>query len=242
MAPTAGAAPAAAPLPAGVTPATVTTTVHAKPARWHTIRYGARGAMVRKVQRIVGARADGVFGAKTLRAVKRWQSRHHLVRDGIVGPRTAAKMRLVRHSATKHAVKKRTAKKVNKAPARKRSKAPSRSHQRKASANSIVSIAKRYTGIYYRFGGTSPRGFDCSGYTQFVYKKAGVNLPRTAAAQQRRAHRVAHPRPGDLVFFGHPAHHVGIYAGPGQMYDSGKPGLRTQKRHIFSGVSGFGRV
>jgi cell wall-associated NlpC family hydrolase len=234
MAPTAGAVgpPAAAPAPTAVTPAAVTTTVLAKPARWHTIRYGARGAMVRKIQRVVGAHPDGVFGPRTLRAVKRWQSRHHMVRDGIVGPRTAATMRLVRH----------VAKRVNKAPARHTTKAPSRSLKRKAPVNSIVSIAKRYTGIYYRFGGTTPRGFDCSGFTQFVYRKAGVNLPRTAAGQQRRAHRVAHPRPGDLVFFGYPAHHVGIYAGPGQMFDSGKPGLRTQKRHIFSGVSGFGRV
>ncbi len=235
MAPAAGAAPT--PAAAAPTSVHIATTVHAKPARWHTIRYGARGAMVRKIQRIVGAYPDGVFGPKTLRAVKRWQSRHHLVRDGIVGPKTAAKMRLTRHTVKRHHTKK-----ANKAPARAKRKAASRSHKRASRANRIIHYAKKYTGIYYRYGGTTPRGFDCSGYTKYVFKKAGINLPRSAAAQQRRAHRVAHPRPGDLVFFGYPAYHVGIYAGHGKMYDSGKPGLKTQKRRVFSGVSGYGRV
>ena len=95
----------------------------------------------------------------------------------------------------------------------------------------------------YRYGGTSPStGFDCSGFTQFVFCKVGVKLPRTTEAQRRATTRVSSPRPGYLVFFGSPAYHVGIYAGNGMMYDSGRSGLPTQKRKVFSGVSGYGRV
>ena len=53
---------------------------------------------------------------------------------------------------------------------------------------------------------------------------------------------MSNPQPGDLVFFGYPAYHVGIYAGNGMMYDSGKPGIPSQLRAIFSGVSGYGRA
>lgn len=111
-----------------------------------------------------------------------------------------------------------------------------------APSGGIVGIAAQYTGIYYVHGGTTPAGFDCSGYTSFVYQQAGISLPRTAAAQQAAATPVSNPQPGDLVFWGYPAYHVGIYAGDGMVYDSGRPGIPTQKRAIFSGVSGYGRV
>ncbi|MCA1780720.1 MAG: NlpC/P60 family protein [Intrasporangiaceae bacterium] len=96
----------------------------------------------------------------------------------------------------------------------------------------------------YRYGGTSPStGFDCSGYTQFVFAKVGISLPRTTEAQRRATTPVSVPRAGDLVFFGSPAYHVGIYAGNGEMYDSGRSGLPTQKRKVFSsGSKSYGRV
>lgn len=94
----------------------------------------------------------------------------------------------------------------------------------------------------YVFGGTTPAGFDCSGYTSYVYAQNGISLPRTAAAQQSMATPVSNPVPGDLVFWGYPAYHVGIYAGDGMIYDSGRAGIPTQKRNMFSGVSGYGRV
>lgn len=95
----------------------------------------------------------------------------------------------------------------------------------------------------YRWGGTSPStGFDCSGFTQFVFGQAGISLPRTTEGQRQASTPVSNPRPGDLVFFGSPTYHVGIYAGDGMMYDSGRAGLPTQKRKVFSGVSGYGRV
>ena len=116
--------------------------------------------------------------------------------------------------------------------------APAPSH------SGVLGIAAQYTGIMYVYGGTTPAGFDCSGYTSFVFAKVGINLPRTAAQQQNATIRVSSPRPGDLVFMGFPAHHVGIYAGGGMMYDSGRPGTPTQLRAVFygSGPVSYGRV
>ncbi|HQV84181.1 MAG TPA: C40 family peptidase, partial [Ornithinibacter sp.] len=88
------------------------------------------------------------------------------------------------------------------------------------SASGVVNIARGLLGIPYVYGGSTPSGFDCSGFTQYVFRKAGISIPRTASAQQRAATRVSNPEPGDLVFFGSPAWHVGIYTGNGMMIDS----------------------
>ena len=112
----------------------------------------------------------------------------------------------------------------------------------KAATGGVLGVAAQYSGIMYRYGGTTPAGFDCSGYTSYVYRQVGVSLPRTAEGQRQATTRVSNPQPGDLVFFGSPAYHVGIYAGNGMMYDSGKPGIPSQLRSVFGGVSGYGRV
>lgn len=109
------------------------------------------------------------------------------------------------------------------------------------SASGVVNIARTLLGIPYAYGGTSPSGFDCSGFTQYVFGKAGVSIPRTASGQKKAATPVGNPKPGDLVFFGSPVWHVGIYTGNGMMIDSPRPGKSTQERHVFSGVSGYGR-
>jgi len=108
----------------------------------------------------------------------------------------------------------------------------------------VLGIAASYTGIYYRYGGTTPAGFDCSGFVQFVFGQAGKSLPRTATAQAQATQRVSNPQPGDLVFFGTPgyASHVGIYAGNGMMYDSPRTGKTTSLRAIYSSNVFYGRV
>lgn len=79
----------------------------------------------------------------------------------------------------------------------------------------VVVIAKQYLGVRYVWGGSTPSGFDCSGYTRYVYAKVGVNLPHRAASQAWYGRSVTEPRIGDLVFWGQPATHVGIYIGRG---------------------------
>ena len=100
-----------------------------------------------------------------------------------------------------------------------------------------VAIARSLLGIYYVYGGTTPAGFDCSGFTQYVYAHAGISIPRTATAQMNAATIVSNPQPGDLVFTvsGGIATHVGIYTGPGMMIDSPRTGKATSERAIFSG-------
>ncbi|MFN8097598.1 MAG: C40 family peptidase [Dermatophilaceae bacterium] len=105
----------------------------------------------------------------------------------------------------------------------------------------VLGIAASLLGIPYVYGGATPAGFDCSGFTMYVFGQVGISLPRTAAGQQAAATPVSNPQPGDLVFFGYPAYHVGIYAGGGMMYDSPHTGAVTSLRAVFGGVSGYGR-
>jgi len=105
----------------------------------------------------------------------------------------------------------------------------------------VLGIAASLAGIYYVYGGTSTSGFDCSGFTQYVFRRIGINLPRTAEQQRQFATPVSNPVPGDLVFFGAPSYHVGIYAGSGRMWDSPHAGATTGLHAIYSGAT-YGRV
>lgn len=93
----------------------------------------------------------------------------------------------------------------------------------KVKGNSIVDIAKRYLGTPYRWGGTTPNGFDCSGFTSYVYRQAGYSLPRTSFGQSRAGATVSRSnlRPGDLVYG---PGHVGIYVGGGSYIHAPQPG------------------
>lgn len=109
------------------------------------------------------------------------------------------------------------------------------------SASGIVGIAQSLFGVPYVYGGTTPSGFDCSGFTSYVYRQAGISIPRTASAQQAAATPVSNPSPGDLVFFGYPAYHVGIYVGPGRLIDAQHPGSTVGNHSIWTTPSGYGR-
>jgi murein DD-endopeptidase len=85
----------------------------------------------------------------------------------------------------------------------------------------VVSIAQGVIGSPYRFGGESPKGFDCSGLVFYSFDRLGVKVPRTAADQREAAERIKRDdlAPGDLVFFRSSKgriDHVGIYAGEGR--------------------------
>lgn len=88
---------------------------------------------------------------------------------------------------------------------------------------SVINTAKRYIGVPYSYGGSSPAGFDCSGFVQYVFKQHGVYLPHSSAAMFGVGSSVSSLAPGDLVFFntnGRGVSHVGIYLGGNRFISS----------------------
>jgi cell wall-associated NlpC family hydrolase len=97
----------------------------------------------------------------------------------------------------------------------------------------------------YQFGGAGPNVFDCSGLVDYAYALAGrPGLPHSAAALQGMGVAVSRAdlRPGDLVFFGSPAYHVGIYVGNNEMVNAPDSGSVVRVETIFSGYSGARRL
>lgn len=91
-------------------------------------------------------------------------------------------------------------------------------------ADTALAVAQLQLGDPYVFADEGPDSFDCSGLTLYSYAQAGIKLPRTAREQQAWALPVAKPLPGDLVFYGRPATHVGLYLGDGKMISAPRPG------------------
>nr|AAO83915.1 invasion associated protein p60 [Listeria monocytogenes] len=118
-----------------------------------------------------------------------------------------------------------------------------------SSASAIIAEAQKHLGKAYSWGGNGPTTFDCSGYTKYVFAKAGISLPRTSGAQYASTTRISESqaKPGDLVFFdyGSGISHVGIYVGNGQMINAQDNGVKYDNIH-GSGwgkyLVGFGRV
>ena len=136
--------------------------------------------------------ADGTFGAATADAIKAFQKSCGIKADGLIGPATYSAL-------------------LGK-------DMPDLSQNVGYLAGSIVSASMNYIGVPYVFGGTSPYGFDCSGYVQYVFAKAGISIPRTADVQYEFGTPISTTDlvSGDLVFFStytYGASHVGIYLG-----------------------------
>ena len=95
-----------------------------------------------------------------------------------------------------------------------------------------VTSAVGEIGVPYVWGGSSPQqGFDCSGLVQWAYGQAGISLPRVAADQEKvgtQLPSLSQAQPGDLVFYGNPAYHVGIYLGDGYMVNAPEAGQSVQ--------------
>lgn len=110
----------------------------------------------------------------------------------------------------------------------------------------VVTNAHRYLGVPYVWGGETPKGFDCSGLVQYVYRQAGVSLPRTAAAQARVGIPVfskADLQPGDAVFLKgtrgpnpNAVTHVGLYIGGGKMIVAPHTGANVRIESIDGGL------
>lgn len=101
----------------------------------------------------------------------------------------------------------------------------------------VLAYAMKFLGYPYVYGGSSPSGFDCSGFTSYVYKHFGVSLSRTAAGQYSNGTAVsrANLQVGDLVMFGSPINHVGIYAGGGRIVHAANPSRGVTTDTINSG-------
>jgi cell wall-associated NlpC family hydrolase len=129
---------------------------------------------------------------------------------------------------------------------------PSLPNQPQTDHQEFIRYAKYFKGGKYVWGGTSPEGFDCSGYVQYLYHKVHIDLPRTAWAQYQKGTPVEKSdlKKGDLLFFltdksrGIPVTHVGIYLGNGEFIHaaSSKQGIiisplnHGHYAHIFVGA------
>lgn len=105
-----------------------------------------------------------------------------------------------------------------------------------ARSGSISEYAKSFHGVPYVYGGSTPAGFDCSGFTSYVFRKFGISLPHSSAAQARYGRPVSRSeaKPGDLVVM---PGHVGIYAGNGMVTHAPKPGQSVTTVPLWTGAS-----
>ena len=114
-----------------------------------------------------------------------------------------------------------------------------------AGASGAVAAAMSMQGVPYRWAGADPSGFDCSGLMMWAWARAGRSLPHSSAAQYGATRRVSSSdlQPGDLVFYGSPIHHVGMYIGGGQIVHAPHSGdvVRVASMGYVGSPIGYGR-
>ena len=187
------------------------------------LRYADAGTAVRYVQRSLDVPAGGWYGSATRTAVASFQRRVGLPRSGSMTVNTWRSLFYAAQHGLLHG-------------------GSSTTFQAR-----VLREAAKLKGTPYRYGGTTTRGLDCSGYTGLVYKRAGKKLPRTSRQQYSATKHLSRKaaRPGDLVFFksgGGSVYHVGIYAGGNMLWQASKPGRPVAKSKIWSSNVAFGRA
>jgi cell wall-associated NlpC family hydrolase len=173
----------------------------AKPAKQEpeksVYKVGDKGWKVKQAQQYLQklgfepGETDGRFTKATRRAIRKFQKKYKIKETGNLDNATYEELKW---------------------------QAEAKEYGGNVASTKILKTAAQYKGVPYVFGGTTPRGFDCSGYVQFVFAKHGIRLTRTADTQAKEGKFVSKKnlKPGDLVFFTtyEPgASHVGIYAG-----------------------------
>lgn len=112
-------------------------------------------------------------------------------------------------------------------------------------ADAAIAEARRQIGKPYEWGAAGPDSFDCSGLTLWSWRAGGKSLPHSSRAQWTATSRVDIDaiKPGDLLFYGNPIHHVGLYIGNGQMIEASQTGTPVRYASIYrSDYTGAGRV
>ena len=113
------------------------------------------------------------------------------------------------------------------------------------SAQQVLAEASQLEGIPYVYGGSTPSGFDCSGFTSYVFAQAGKTIPRTSAEQAAAATPVSSDdlRPGDLIFYSPEGSvsHVAIYAGDGMVWEAPGTGDSVQYAPVWDVARSYGR-
>ncbi|MDT0167064.1 NlpC/P60 family protein [Actinotalea sp. AC32] len=134
-----------------------------------------------------------------------------------------------------------TSRSTERAPVAEAAPAPAAEVPASAVGSAVIEIASRYVGVPYVYGGTTPDGFDCSGFTSYVYAQLGISLPRSSADQRYAGTVVSRDQaqPGDLIWT---PGHIGIYAGGNTQIDSPRPGKTVQFRNIWQSNPIFIRV
>jgi cell wall-associated NlpC family hydrolase len=168
-----------------------------------------RIAFVQKSLPVLGIkidRTDGLMSKKTGKAIKKFQKKFTQFKLKPTGLLDDATYRAIQDELNK-----------------KQGVQPITPPPGKGKGAGIVQTAALYKGVPYRFGGTDIKGFDCSGYTAFIFQKHNITLPRTADVQFRVGSAVERKNlaAGDLVFFEtyeKGPSHVGIYAGGGKFW------------------------
>lgn len=110
----------------------------------------------------------------------------------------------------------------------------------------VVETARKYLGVPYVWGGTNPAtGLDCSGLVQKVYSELGYDLPRVSYQQAEAGRPVAslaEAQPGDILAFGSPVNHVGIYIGDNQMIHAPRPGKDVEISAVYDAPTAIRRI
>ncbi len=220
-----------------------------------TVRYGDTNETVGKIQGQLGIPQDNIYGPQTEQSVRKFQENNNLQVDGIAGPATQKALN-AGGQATASTSNVSTNTTTNNSTATTNTESSSSnststastpevneevstevagetvSNKAPASSGGLVQTALNQTGAPYAWGGTSPSGFDCSGFINYVFNSQGKSIPRTAQAMYDASSKGS-PSVGDIVFFsgtydsGSYISHAGIYIGNNEFVHAGSRGVET---------------